>query len=103
MPGDVPPLPEANEVESALSGVPGAVRNEAYLKFAADLAARWPEGVSVAEWVAQGEREPTVVRRRLEALRAAALLVHDPATDRYGVPCGVLESVDPGGQSGAQR
>jgi len=44
-----------------------------------------PEGVTVAEWAGQGERDVGVVRQRLDALVAAGLLVHDPASTRYGV------------------
>jgi len=85
MPGDVLPLPEADAVAYAVSGVPAAVRNAPYLTFAADLAAQRPEGVTVAEWAGQGERDVGVVRQRLDALVAAGLLVHDPASTRYGV------------------
>lgn len=85
MPGDILPLPEADAVEFARSGVPAAVWNVPYIDFAADLAARWPHGVRVANWVAEGEREASVVRSRLDALVTAVLLVHDPASDRYGV------------------
>jgi len=85
MPGDAAPLPEADEVAYAVSGVPGAVRNVRYLTFADDLLARLPEGFTVAEWAGEGERDAEVVRRRLEALVAAGLLVHDPASSRYGV------------------
>ena len=49
------------------------------------LAVQRPEGVTVAEWVGQGERDPGVVRQRLDALVAASLLVYDPASTRYGV------------------
>ena len=85
MPGDVRPLPEADAVAYAVSGVPAAVRNAPYLTFAADLAVQWPDGVTVAEWVGQGERDPGVVRQRLDALVAASLLVYDPASTGYGV------------------
>jgi len=60
-------------------GTPG------FWKFAARLAADWPDGILAAEAAAQAQRDPDTVRARLDVLVDAWHLDHDPTTDRYGL------------------
>lgn len=87
MPGDRPPLPEVHHVEGLFEGVPApaAVQDWFFGIFVGGIVSEFPGGVTVCEWAAWVRRQPARVRERLDTLLAAQLLVHDQATDRYGV------------------
>src|SRR5262249_15701111 len=87
MPGDRPPLPEVHHVEGLFEGVPAptSALDWFFGIFVAGIASEWPGGVTASEWAAWVKRQPARVRERLDTLVAAQLLVHDQATDRYGV------------------
>jgi len=82
---DVPTaLPGADEVEERFWGIPNP-GTPGFWKFAARLAADWPDGILAAEAAAQAQRDPDTVRARLDVLVDAWHLDHDPTTDRYGL------------------
>jgi hypothetical protein len=87
MPGDEPPLPAVDRVEGLFEGVPvpGTIFDPLYGAFASEIAARWPDGVTAAICAVHVGQDTVRVRRRLDALVAAKLLVHDRTRDRYGV------------------
>ena len=86
-------LPEASHVEGWFWGIPNPEPSMLFFEFAAVIAADWPAGLTAAGEAERVQRDPEVVRARLDALASAGYLDHDSITDRYRLPEWVQETL----------
>ena len=100
LPWPASPLPDWREVEPPVREIPEPGMTARLYWFAASLVKDWPDGVTIAEWVAGRAVDWTgrpldvgALRARFEALWKAGLLDHDAQTDRYLVPAAVWQKL----------